>query len=50
MTAGALFHIASYMMECSELDVAIMTSGRQTADVIFGPYGFLPIEDMPSPL
>ena len=46
MTAGTLFHIAAYMMEGSELDVAIVAAGWQSADVVFGPYGFLPIGDM----
>jgi hypothetical protein len=50
MAAGAFFHVASYMMECSEFDVAIVASGWQSADVIFSPYGLLTIGDVPGPV
>jgi hypothetical protein len=47
VTDSAFFHVASCVMERSELYIAIVTSGRKPLYVVFGPYSLQAVRNTP---
>jgi hypothetical protein len=45
MTPCTLFHITAGMVNCPQLDIAVVTSFGKTLDVILGPHSLQPIWD-----